>query len=152
MELEINEVPPVDPTVLRLVEAGRDEIETRGADNGAPRPANRLADALKVDCDTLVAYVGSVAVGTAALRELRPGIAEIKRMYVIPEHRGAGIGGKLLEELEIRARRRGFQVIRLDTHGRLGEANRMYQGAGYRRIDDYNSNPRSNRWYEKSLA
>ena len=46
---------------------------------------------------------------------------------------------------------RGFEFVRLDTHERLREAIRPYERAGYRRIRDYNSNPRSNRWYEKSL-
>ena len=30
-------------------------------------------------------------------------------------------------------------------------ANEACETAGYRRIPDYNSNPRSNRWYEKPL-
>jgi hypothetical protein len=38
------------------------------------------------------------------------------------------------------------------TNARLVEANRMYTEAGYREIEDYNSNPRANRWYEKLLA
>ena len=27
----------------------------------------------------------------------------------------------------------------------------MYRGAGYLEIPDYNGNPRSNRWFQKSL-
>ena len=73
-------------------------------------------------------------------------------MYVVPEYRGAGVAKRILEELERRARRRGLRAIRLDTNARLVEANRMYTEAGYREIEDYNSNPRANRWYEKLLA
>lgn len=73
-------------------------------------------------------------------------------MYVIPEYRGAGVAKRILEELERRARGHGQRAIRLDTNAHLVEANRMYVGAGFRRIQDYNSNPRADRWYEKSLA
>jgi GNAT superfamily N-acetyltransferase len=152
MEIELKEAPPDAPAVLALVVALRDEVEARGAHNGAARPNRPLAEALKADCDTVLAYVGTEPVGTGALRPLEPGIAEIKRMYVLPAHRGAGIARRMLEELERRARGHGFQAVRLDTHDRLGEANEMYRGAGYREIPDYNSNPRSNRWFEKPLA
>ena len=152
MEIELKEVSPGDPAVMRLVEALRDEVESRGAHNGAPRPASSLAKAVKDDCDTLLACVDSEPAGTGALRELDPGTAEIKRMYVKPAYRGAGIAGTILAELELRARRHGFEAIRLDTHDRLAEAVGMYLSAGYREVTDYNGNPRSNRWFEKPLA
>ncbi len=73
-------------------------------------------------------------------------------MYVVPDHRGAGVAKRILEELEQRARERGLRAIRLDTNARLTEANAMYREAGYREIPDYNANPRADRWYEKRLA
>jgi GNAT superfamily N-acetyltransferase len=152
MEIELREVRPGDSDVMRLVEELRDEVESRGAHNGEPRPTMSLAEAVQRDCDTLLAYVDPEPAGTGALRELEPGIAEIKRMYVVPAYRGTGVGGRLLDELERRARGRGFRAIRLDTHDRLVEAVGMYRRAGYREIPDYNSNPRSNVWLEKPLA
>ena len=152
MQIDIRDTEPNDPAVLRLVEALRDEVESRGAHNGVARPTTSLAEAVQRDCDTVLAYADSDPAGTGALRELEPGIAEIKRMYVLPAYRGAGIAGRILEELERRARGRGFQAIRLDTHDRLVEALGMYRGAGYREIPDFNANPRSNVWFEKPLA
>jgi GNAT superfamily N-acetyltransferase len=152
MEIEIRDARPDDPAVLQLVEALRDEVESRGAHNGVARPEISLAEAIRADCDTLLAYAGSEPVGTAGLKALTSGMGEIKRMYVAPAHRGAGIAGRMLAELERRACARGFEAIRLDTHDRLSEATGMYGGAGYRQIPDYNSNPRSNRWFEKLLA
>jgi hypothetical protein len=129
MEIEIRDASPDDPAVLRLVEALRDEVEARGAHNGVARPEISLAEAIRADCDTLLAYAGEEPVATAGLKPLGSGMSEIKR-----------------------ARGRGFEAIRLDTHDRLSEATAMYSGAGYREIPDYNSNPRSNRWFEKLLA
>jgi GNAT superfamily N-acetyltransferase len=62
------------------------------------------------------------------------------------------VAKRILEELERRKRERGLRAVRLDTNARLVEANRMYREAGYVQIEDYNSNPRSDRWYEKPLA
>jgi GNAT superfamily N-acetyltransferase len=152
VEIELREVPPDDPSMLRLAEALRDEVEERGAHNGAARPDTPLAEAIKRDSDTLVAYVGHDAVGMGALRLVGPGVAEIKRMYVVPGHRGAGVARQILEELERCARGRDVRTVRLDTNARLTEANRMYREAGYREVPDYNGNPRADRWYEKSLA
>jgi GNAT superfamily N-acetyltransferase len=152
VEIELTEVQPGDPEVMRLVEALRDEVESRGAHNGEPRPTTSLAEAVQRDCDTVLAYADLEPAGTGALRELEPGIAEIKRMYVLPAYRGSGIAGRILAELERRARGRGFQYIRLDTHDRLVEAVGMYRGAGYREVPDFNANPRSNAWFEKPLA
>ena len=138
--------------MLRLAEALRDEVEERGAHNGAARPDTPLAEAIRRDSDTLVAYVGQNAVGMGALRLSGPEVAEVKRMYVVPDHRGAGVAKRILEELEQRARERGLRALRLDTNARLTEANAMYRAAGYREIPDYNANPRADRWYEKRLA
>ncbi len=152
IEIELREAPADDPVTLRLAEAMRDEVEERGAHNGAARPNMELSDAIRADSDRIVAYAGQEPVGIGALRLLGTGTAEIKRMYVVPEYRGAGVAKRILEELERRARRHGQRAIRLDTNTRLAEANRMYLAAGFREIEDYNSNPRSDRWYEKSLA
>jgi GNAT superfamily N-acetyltransferase len=152
MEIELRAVPTDDPGMLRLAEALRDEVEERGAHNGAPRPDMSLAEAIKADSDTVVAYAEQLPVGMGALRLVGSGIAEIKRMYVIPEYRSAGVGRRILEELERRARERHVRAVRLDTNARLTDANRMYTEAGYSRIEDYNSNPRADRWFEKLLA
>jgi GNAT superfamily N-acetyltransferase len=151
VEIELREVPTDDPSMLRLAEALRDEVEERGAHNSAPRPEIELAEAIRADSDTLVAYVDQEPIGMGALRLAGTGIAEIKRMYVRPAYRGSGVAGRILDELERRARERGLRAIRLDTNSRLTEAIGMYMmAAEYRRIGDYNGNPRSDRWFEKS--
>jgi GNAT superfamily N-acetyltransferase len=152
MKIDLKPVPADDPAMLRLAEALRDEVEERGAHNGAARPDTPLIEAIRRDSDTLVAYADQEPVGMGALRVLDGGIAEIKRMYVVPEHRGAGVARRILGDLEALARSRGLRAIRLDTNARLVEANRMYTEAGYVQIEDYNSNPRADRWYEKFLA
>ncbi len=96
---------------------------------------------------------GGGAVGCGALRELGDGAAEIKRMYVRPHARGAGVSRLLLAALEDEARTRGLGVIRLETGVRQPEAMALYASAGYTEIQgfgDYAGHPAS-RCFERKL-
>lgn len=152
VEVEIKQVPANDPDAAALGAALRDEVESRYAGSGGGETGSPLAEAVEPGGVVLLAYAGGDAIGVGALREFGPGVVEIKRMYVAPANRGSGVATRLLEELENRARVRGFELVRLDTRDRLAEAIRIYRAAGYREIPDYNGNPRVNRWFEKRLA
>ena len=91
------------------------------------------------------------AVACGGLRDLGDGIAEVKRMWVSDDWRGAGLGGRLLRALEEHARGLGHRTLRLDTNGALVEAIAMYDRSGYRRIGRYNDNPYAQVWFEKAL-
>lgn len=86
------------------------------------------------------------------IKRLSDEACEIKRMYVIPDARGTGVGRELLAGLEDAARRLGYRVARLDTGPRQPEAERMYRRAGYRPISNFNANPVASFFGEKQLA
>lgn len=94
---------------------------------------------------------GRRPVGCGALRQIAPGIGEIKRMWLHPDARGLGMGMRLLDALESAARRAGDHSVRLDTNDRLTEAIALYEASGYRRIPRYNDNPDATRFYAKRL-
>ena len=75
------------------------------------------------------------------VKRLEPGVAEIKRMYVLPEARGRGAARALLGALEDAARDLGYARVRLDTGRSQPHARSLYESAGYRSIGDYNDNP-----------
>jgi GNAT superfamily N-acetyltransferase len=77
---------------------------------------------------------------------------EIKRMYVVPDARGRGVGRELLAALESLARDLGYAVARLDTGAKQPGARRMYERAGYVAVPDYNGNPYAAYWGEKRLV
>ena len=77
---------------------------------------------------------------------------EIKRMYVVPEARGRGVGRELLAALEELARDLGYAVARLDTGAEQPRAQRIYERAGYVSVPDYNGNPYASFWGEKALG
>lgn len=75
-------------------------------------------------------------VGCGAVR-LNDDFAEIKRMYVVPGARKAGIGRALLAHLEKLAVTSGRSRIRLETGIAQTEALALYEHAGYVRIDPF---------------
>jgi DNA-binding MarR family transcriptional regulator/N-acetylglutamate synthase-like GNAT family acetyltransferase len=90
-------------------------------------------------------------VACGGLQTITPGIGEIKRMWVHPQWRGAGLGSRVLHRLEERSRQLRHRAVRLDTNGTLSEAIAMYEGAGYRRIERYNDNPFATHFFEKTF-
>lgn len=57
--------------------------------------------------------------------------AEIKRMRVAPDHQRQGVGQRLYDELEARARDAGFDALVLDTMPGLTAAQRFYEANGF---------------------
>ena len=100
----------------------------------------------------VVATSDGEPVACGGVQALEPGVGEIKRMWVHPGWRGAGLGSRLLRHLEQVAAELGHTTVRLDTNGTLVEAIAMYERAGYRHIERYNDNPYAQAWFEKSLT
>jgi DNA-binding MarR family transcriptional regulator/GNAT superfamily N-acetyltransferase len=100
----------------------------------------------------LIARLKGAPVGCGALK-LHPGEpAELKRMWVVREARGLGLGRRLLVELERYAWHTGASSVRLETNRSLTEAIQLYRGSGYREVPAFNSEPYAHHWFEKSLT
>jgi GNAT superfamily N-acetyltransferase len=99
----------------------------------------------------IVGYENGLAVCCGAIKRLQPLICEFKRMYVVPEARGRGVGRLLLGELERRARALGYRSARLDTDARQVAAVHLYESAGFVPIANYNANPAATYFGEKRL-
>jgi putative acetyltransferase len=101
----------------------------------------------------LVARDGDRAVGCGAIRLLNPTTAEVKRMYVEPDHRGRGVGWAVLAGLEVAARQLGVQRLVLETGVYQDAAIALYRRAGFKQVDcwgEYASSPTS-LCYQKTL-
>lgn len=85
----------------------------------------------------VVGRLGEVAIACGAFRPLEPGVAEIKRMFVAPGHRGRGHSRRLLAELERLAAQADYTAVRLETGVLQPAAIRLYESSGYRRIPCY---------------
>ena len=75
---------------------------------------------------------------------------EIKRMWVHPDWRGAGLGSRMLRHLEALAHEQAASRMVLDTNEVLAEAIAMYERSGYRQVERYpGSDPHATHFFEK---
>jgi ribosomal protein S18 acetylase RimI-like enzyme len=91
-------------------------------------------------CLLLALWKGQAG-GCVALRKFGPGICEMKRLFTKPQFRGRGIGRALCEEVIGRARRLGYERMRLDTLPSMEKAKGLYGSLGFREIEPYRFNP-----------
>jgi ribosomal protein S18 acetylase RimI-like enzyme len=92
----------------------------------------------------LLAEADTGFAGCVALRPLQGNICEMKRLYVIPEYQGHGIGRALASSVIGEARKKGFQKVRLDTIESMKAAQTLYCSLGFKTIEAYCFNPLEN--------
>ncbi|MFJ9313953.1 GNAT family N-acetyltransferase [Pimelobacter simplex] len=146
--VRLREVASDDPVARVATQRYFDELDARlpgGFDTGGP-------DAPEPGATYVVAMSDGEPVAYGGIRPvLDDETAEIKRMWVHGEWRGAGLGARMLRHLEALAVDQGYRRAVLDTNGTLVEAIAMYERSGYRRIERYNDNPYAEAFFEKTL-
>ena len=135
MNLTVTSVDWLEPEAVRL--RGLQQEELRARDGGDAEPGAKPTEA-----DVAVFLLGrdrltGAAVACGGLRSLADGVAEIQRIFVVPEYRGRGLSRVLLVQLERDALALGWPVLRLDAGRHQAEALAFYRGAGYRPIEPF---------------
>ncbi|WP_428673790.1 GNAT family N-acetyltransferase [Roseibium sp.] len=92
--------------------------------------------------------------GCAGFRPFGPGGAcEMKRLYVLPEGRGRGVGAALVDTVLTAAVDAGYREMLLDTLPSMTGAIRLYKGAGFDEIPAYYNTPiRETLFFRKTFA
>ena len=128
-------LPYDDPVAQDLVEQVQQEYVARygGRDEAVVDPAEFLPPQGLF----LAAEVAGEPVGSGAWRAMGAGVAEIKRVYVVPRLRRRGLAQLIVHELERRAARSGHRSVVLNSGAEQPEALRLYEQLGYGPVHPY---------------
>jgi GNAT superfamily N-acetyltransferase len=149
--IEFRREPAGSPAARTLLKAMEQEMLELYAMSEMPTPAT-IEDLEPASGGAyVVGWEDDRAVAGGALKRIGPGVAEIKRMYVLPDSRSRGLARRLLAALEDAARELGYERVRLDTGPSQPHARALYESAGYQTVPDYNDNPYAAYHGEKSL-
>jgi GNAT superfamily N-acetyltransferase len=152
MMLDVQRVAGTEPLALDLVAAMFAEVGEM-YEPGLPKGPTAHPEELSPPHGGFVVLTeDGRPVAGGGVKRLDDRTCEIKRMYVVPDARGRGVGRELLAALESLARDLGYAVARLDTGAKQPGARRMYERAGYVAVPDYNGNPYAAYWGEKGLV
>lgn len=147
-------VDPSDDDAQAAMRAYFAELDARfphGFDPGDALGAGAAAMGPPDGAFVLARGTDGVVAGCGGVQRHTADAGEIKRMWIAPHARGAGLGRRLLAELEQRCRELGYTTVVLDTNATLTEAIAMYTRAGYAATERYNDNPYAERWFTKAL-
>ena len=150
--IEVRAEPADGPVARRLLDDVVRELEgLYGPIADGRTPTALPAEMSPPGGGFVVLYEDDRPVGGGGVKRFDDGIAEIKRMYVVPDARSRGHARRLLGALEDTARGLGYPMARLDTGPLQQHARRLYESTGYREIGNYNRNELAAWWGEKSL-
>ena len=77
-------------------------------------------------------------IGTGAVRQLEDDICELKRLWVLSQYHGKGLGYRMLQELFSFAREKGYKRIWLQTDAvQQSRALEFYRRLGFHEIPRY---------------
>ena len=104
-----------------------------GIENNFYAQFNKI-DAIKF---VIVAFENDIAVGCGAIKEYSNDTMEVKRMYVLPNHRAQGIASTILTALEQWAQELNYKKCLLETGKKQPEAIGLYKKSGYTIIPNF---------------
>jgi GNAT superfamily N-acetyltransferase len=143
--VEIVEVQPDLPEALQLLS----ELDADLLQHPYPpesRHAFSVEKLLREGVKFFVTNYKGAPAGCGGLKIYPNEYAEVKRMYVRPSNRGAGLGKAMLDHLSQRARQSGLPVLRLETGIYQVEAIGLYERYGFQRrapFGEYREDPLS---------
>lgn len=80
-------------------------------------------------------------IGTGAIRKIDDEVCELKRLWLLFEYHGKGLGYRMMRELLSFARAKGYARIRLETdQGHQNRAFDFYKRLGFYEIPRYSDN------------
>ena len=99
-------------------------------------------------------YENDNLIGMAAARciDNDKKIAELKRLYVLPEYQGKGYGGMLFKYALDYVKEQGYRIVRVDTRHDRTASLHLINKHRFRRIEQYNNNEFAELYFELDLT
>jgi GNAT superfamily N-acetyltransferase len=99
-------------------------------------------------------FQGDALVGMAAVRCIDSDnrIAELKRLYVLPEYQGNGYGGMFFKYALDYVKEQGYRIVRADTRHDRTASLRLIEKHRFRQIEQYNDNEFAELYFELDLT
>ena len=99
-------------------------------------------------------FRGEELIGMVAVRcfENDNSVAELKRLYVLPDYQGKGYGGMLFKHALDYAKKQGFKTVRADTRQDRAASLHLISKHRFRQIERYNNNAFAELFYELDLT
>jgi GNAT superfamily N-acetyltransferase len=137
LEIEIQEESITSPGALSVILAATDELNRRYGSVEDDMAGNLDALSPPLGCYLVARVNGHLAggVGLRAIGDAGLAAGEVKRLWVRPDLRRAGVAKLLMDALEARARELGYHVLYLETGDGQPEALRFYPKHGWQRVD-----------------
>ena len=75
--------------------------------------------------------------GMGGVRRLGDGVSEMKRVFVLPDQRGGGLGAIIVKRLIADSEAFGYATMRLESGPFMTSAHRLYEAEGFRDRNAY---------------
>ena len=131
MGFEIRAEPFGTPLTQQMADAQQAELTERhhGSPGSGAMPSPEYFE--PPDGTFVVAFEDDEPIACGGVGRWDETTGELRRMYVLPTHRGRGLGRAILERLEDVGRQLGYSRMRLETGNEAPEALGLYRSAGY---------------------
>lgn len=90
-----------------------------------------IAGLLRAPHSLYVADFDGQPVATGGLKQIGPGVGEVKRMYVDPAFRRRGVARRIVERILADGRAAGYRALRLESAMWMLEAHALYRSVGF---------------------
>jgi len=74
-------------------------------------------------------------IGSYGLFNMGDSTCELRKMYLLPEYQGYGLGKTMMSDAIIRARKFGFEKMVLETNSKLTKATKLYEKYGFSKYE-----------------
>jgi ribosomal protein S18 acetylase RimI-like enzyme len=124
------------------------------------QPENRHSDMVNIETAYMdngwfwCLFDNGFLIGMVAFRliDLKRNVAELKRLYLLPEYQGNGYGDMLFKHALDYIKAQGYTSVRADTRQDRSASRHLLEKYRFRRIEQYNDNAFAELYYELDLT